>query len=233
MGKNAPAGDALAALESASAVMATVWWCTDSSGPFATAPASSAVQGWTNAAGGSMPGAACSSRSTSWRGWRPWCRVRAVTSSASTACLLPTLATAASSCQRRRPCSRATERALGCATARTDDLDAAPALGVRHRHQSVPTLRRSIARAGGDHRAASDRWHPRAHRHAGGSGTTHRVVLTDTAAPHRGPWRRRQVYARVSSGWVSLCPLRLSAAIPPHVGCHRCRPTLPATVDSS
>jgi hypothetical protein len=31
---------------------------------------------------------------------------------------------------------------------------------------------------------AGDRRHPRAHRHAGGSGTTDRVILTDTAAPH-------------------------------------------------
>ena len=68
------------------------------------------------------------------------------------------------------------------AGAHTDELDAAPALRVRHRPEPVPPLRRRIARAGGDHRPACDCRHPRAHRHPRRTRSAHRVLLTPCAA---------------------------------------------------
>jgi hypothetical protein len=57
-------------------------------------------------------------------------------------------------------------RARAGPEAHTDELDAAPALRVRHRAAPVPALRCSIAHAGGDYRPEGDRRHPRTHRHS-------------------------------------------------------------------
>ena len=88
---------------------------------------------------------------------------------------------------------------------------------ARHRRlvvpAPVPALRCSIARAGGDHRPAGDRHHPRAHRHSRRTRCAHRVGLTrclECSSEHRATVHG----ATTARGALGYRARRLACALP-------------------